>query len=171
MDIIVVNEKDEILEMKEIGTFDWQREIYRVSGLWFFNDRGEVLSAQRAFSKEQSPGTWGPSVAGIVEPHETYLSNILKETEEEVGIHLTAKDLIEGPKELVHNTNPDRQYFLQWFFAYQNIPGEELVLQEDEVAAVKWVHPEELLAALAKDPQTYSDISPDVLEAIPKQYS
>jgi isopentenyldiphosphate isomerase len=83
--IIIVNEKDEIIGFKERSKVKTD-DIYRVSALWAENAKGDILMAQRAFSKMNSPGKWGPAVAGTVEEGETYDSNITKEAEEEIGL-------------------------------------------------------------------------------------
>lgn len=93
--IVVVNENDEVVGAKKRGTIATD-DIYRVSALWITNSNGDVLLAQRALTKKNDPGKWGPAVAGTVEEGETYLGNITKETEEEIGL----KDVqfTEGPK-------------------------------------------------------------------------
>lgn len=81
MRIPIVNEQDEIIgykDRKDRNTVD----ITRITGLWLWNEKGEVLLAQRALSKDINPGLWGPAVAGTVEEGETYESNIIKEAEE-----------------------------------------------------------------------------------------
>ena len=88
MRIPFVNENDEVVEVFEGKNWgDLHPEsIYRVSSLWITNSKGEVLLARRAFNKKHDPGKWGPAVSGTVEEGETYESNIIKETEEELGI-------------------------------------------------------------------------------------
>lgn len=167
MEMVIVNTEDEVTAEKDISTVDWPNDIYRVAGIWLYNERGEVLAAQRAFDKEHSPGAWGPSAAGIVETHESYKENVLKETEEEVGILLTSESVIEGPKVLTKRNDPVRQYFMQWFFAPCNLPIEDFVLQEDEVAAVKWIIKEALLSDLEAHPDMYLDIDASILDQLP----
>lgn len=166
MEIYIVDRDDNEIGTKEITTVDWTNDIYRASAIWLFNDDGEVLIAQRAFTKEHSPGTWGPSAAGIIEIGDWYENNILNEVKEEIGITLSTNDLIVGPKPLVKSENPNRQYFTQYFFARYNGEAEKLTLQEDEVAAVKWINTEELLVAAQTDPDTYSDIRPAIINAL-----
>ena len=79
--ITIVNEEDEIIGHKDRTSLDHETDIYRVAALWLTNSTGEVLIAQRALSKESSPGKWGPAAAGTVEEGETYESNIVKEVE------------------------------------------------------------------------------------------
>lgn len=61
--IIIVNENDEIIGHKARGTLE-QLDIYRVSALWIKNSQGDILLAQRKFTKKHDPGKWGPAVAG-----------------------------------------------------------------------------------------------------------
>src|SRR3989338_11488629 len=108
-DIIIVNENDEIIGFKKRGTLK-PEDIYRVSALWIENSKGEVLLAQRSFSKKHHPGLWGPAVAGTNEEGETYEENIIKEAEEEVGL----KD-IHLKKWFKKRTSTDYNHFTQFF--------------------------------------------------------
>jgi isopentenyldiphosphate isomerase len=131
--IIIVNEKDEIINHKERGTLDLEN-IYRVSALWIMNSKGDVLLAQRSFTKKNSPGKWGPAVAGTNDIGETYLSNIIKETKEEIGIEIkNPKPLFKKRSSVKHN------YFVQWFFAIIDKEINEFTIQKEEVEKIKWV--------------------------------
>jgi len=94
---ITVDEND-----NPIGSKHWRimqyDNIYRVSALWL-TDRtiGEILLAQRKWTKKNDPGKWGAVVYGTIEVGETYDSNIIKEIEEEIG--LTGLKLQKGPKQ------------------------------------------------------------------------
>ena len=65
--IIIVNEDDNQIGLKERGTLNDDGDIYRVSGLWVVNLKGDILLAQRGFSKTNHPGEWGVAVSGTVE--------------------------------------------------------------------------------------------------------
>lgn len=167
MDIIIVDELDTQIGTKAIDTVDWKNDIYRVSGVLISNAHGEILIAQRAFTKEHSPGAWGPSAAGIVEAHETYERNILKETTEELGITLDPHALTVGPKKLVARPNPDRRYFMQWHFVYSDIALHSFTLQKEEVADIKWISQGDLLEGLKTTPDIFADLYADVITLIP----
>src|SRR3989338_10763955 len=85
MRIPIVNEQDEIIGYKDRKDRN-KVDIARITGLWLWNEKGEALLAQRSFNKKMHPGMWGPAVAGTVEEGETYESNIIKESEEEIGL-------------------------------------------------------------------------------------
>src|SRR3989338_10781545 len=111
MEKIVIVDKDDNI----IGHKKWQDEtvdnITRISALWIENSRGQILLARRALNKKYDPGKWGPAVAGTLEKNETYYSNIIKETEEEIG--LTQISPTPGPKLFVRNN--DRNFFAQYY--------------------------------------------------------
>ncbi len=147
--VTVVNQRDEIIGYK----FDEDllpTDIYRVSALWLTNSKGEVLLAQRAFSKSHNPGKWGPAVAGTVEDGETYAENIIKETEEELGVIGIKLKL--GPK---LERKAKYHYFVQRFFATLDKPAESFKIQKDEVEQVKWFSKKELTKQLKENPEKF----------------
>ncbi len=171
MRIQVVDDKDIEIAERTFETINYQTDIYRVAAIWVFNDHGEVLLAQRQFNKEHSPGAWGPSAAGTVEVGESYQENILKETAEEIGINITEADLLIGPKRLTTANHPTRRYFTQWFYARCNQPAESFVLQEDEVAAVRWVDKADIEKEVTEKTSTYIDSFSDITNFIPEPHA
>lgn len=147
--IVIVNENDEIITYKERGTLV-QSDIYRVSALWVKNSKGDILLAQRKFTKSHDPGKWGPAVAGTVDEGETYEQNIIKEAEEEIGLKNIQP--IPGPK--VRMTG-EYNYFDQWYTLVVNKPAGDFVIQEDEVEQVKWFTRAELEKELREHPEKY----------------
>jgi isopentenyldiphosphate isomerase len=147
--IIIVNDQDEIIGHKERGTL-MQSDIYRVSGLWVKNSKGDILLAQRKFTKKHDPGKWGPAVAGTVDEGETYDSNIIKEAAEEIG--LKNIEPIKGPKRRV---NDDYNYFCQWYTLIIDKPADKFTIQEEEVERVTWFSQDELKKELWEHPDHY----------------
>ena len=146
--IPVVNEQDEIIgykERKDRNTL----EITRITALWLWNEKGEVLLAQRAFSKSINPGLWGPAVAGTVEEGETYESNIIKEAEEEIGL----KNLKPIFDQKLRRTT-QHAYFVQWFTATTD-SSYQLIKQDSEVEAFKWFSKDELMNLLKTKPEMF----------------
>ena len=158
--IILVDKNDNPIGVKERGTLDNSKDIYRVSALWITNSKGQILLAKRAFSKKQNPGKWGPAVAGTVEEGETYESNIIKEAEEELGLKN-----IKSIKWLKNNTlNYKYKHFTQWFRLKIDKPLSYFKPNEREVAEIKWFDKEELLKLI----ETNSDEVIDSLKELTK---
>jgi len=147
--IILVNEKDIIIGYKERGTLN-QQEIYRISALWITNSRGEILLAKRHHTKTKHPNKWGPAVAGTVEEGETYEENIIKETEEELGLKEIEINL--GPK---IKTDNEYHHFTQWYTLKVDKKIDKFKIQENEVEEIKWFSPEELKKQLQNNPKEF----------------
>lgn len=148
--IIIVDENDNIIANKERETLKAE-DIYRVSALWLTNSNGEILLARRALTKSHSPGKWGPAVAGTVEEGETYDSNIVKETEEEIGLkNIKFK---QGPK--IKISPGQHSYFCQWYLAEIDKPLEEFKIQKREVEEIKWFSKKEIKKKLQKNPNEF----------------
>jgi isopentenyldiphosphate isomerase len=142
--IVLVDERDEVIgakERDEIVIFD----RYRVSALWATNPNTDILLARRAFTKSHDPGKWGPAVAGTVEEGENYLSNILKEAREELGLADITPQL--GPKIKYER---EHSFFCQWFTVELSY-DQKFLLQKEEVAEVAWFPRLELIEKIKAD--------------------
>lgn len=148
MRIPIVNEQDEIIGHKDIKDRN-PKDITRITSLWLGNEKGEVLLAQRVFSKKTNPGKWGPAVSGSVEEGETYDSNVIKEAEEEIG--LTGVKFT--PWDKMRRTT-SHAYFVQSYIAFikSDYP---LVKQDSEVEALKWFTKDELFKLLDEKPEMF----------------
>ena len=85
MKIPIVNEQDEIIGYKEKKDLTIN-DINRDTGLWVFDENGNILLSKRSSNKKIYPNCWSAAVAGTVEEGETYESNVIKEAEEELGL-------------------------------------------------------------------------------------
>lgn len=147
--IIIVNDKDEIIEYKQRGTLK-QTDIYRVSALWVQNSKGDILLAQRSFNKKNNPGQWGPAVAGTNDKGESYKSNIIKEAKEEIGL-----ENYPFQKSFYKFTDGEFRYFVQWFFVIIDKEIKEFTLLKEEVEKIKWFSKKELNEELDKYPDKF----------------
>ncbi|MBP6925449.1 MAG: NUDIX domain-containing protein [Candidatus Pacebacteria bacterium] len=147
--VIIVDQQDN--EIGVVPRSEHDKHIYRVSALWVTNSQGQFLIAQRAFTKKHHPGKWGPAVAGTVDEGETYLSNIIKEAQEEIGIEIVERDLILGPK--TDTLDKKYRHFVQWYFYRTDMPLHEFKISQDEVADIRWFTKEEV----EKEPEIFLD--------------
>lgn len=150
---VIVNKDDEVIGYKHRDEIV-RGDIGRVSALWLQNTRGDVLIAQRAFTKKFSPGKWGPAVAGTVEQDEDYDTNITKEIAEEIGLTVRAEELVKGVKEYVDGTQHD--IFVQWYFLERDIPIGQFVYPQEEVAALRYIPLQELITWAHEKPEDFS---------------
>lgn len=149
--VIIVDSDDTPIALKFRDEIDPVKDIYRVTGIWLTNPKGEILISQRAFSKKIDPGKWGPAVAGTVEEGDTYESNAYKELAEEIGV--TGVFLSAGPKLYVQGP---RHYFAQWYTCEIDKPSLDFVVQAEEVVQVKWIAASSLRSDVEANPESYT---------------
>jgi isopentenyldiphosphate isomerase len=146
--IIVVDENDNII---------WQRDRYskaepntrhRISILRVENSKWEVLIAQRALNKKFHPWKRWAAVWGTNNPWETYESNIIKETKEEIWY-----DLINFKK---YNKDKTEHVFAQVFTAIIDQDISYFKIQKEEVATLKRITKQDLLNEIDKYPENFT---------------
>ena len=104
-----------------------------------FDSRGRLLIQQRAPQKTVYPYLWDVSVGGGVDAGETSRQGAEREFREELGYPLDLTGL--RPSVTV---NFDRG-FDDFYILVKDLDETALVLQKEEVSAVRWVTVEELL--------------------------
>lgn len=150
--VAVVDEDDNVIATKAREDLT-QKDIIRVSVLWIESSNGQVLLQQRALTKKIGPGQWGPAVAGTVESHETYLSNIIKEAEEE--INLVRFKPAEVGKRMYWE--PDGR-FGRMFMFYKTVIDKNITdftVKQDEVAQLQWIGKDSILIDIEQNPKKY----------------
>jgi isopentenyldiphosphate isomerase len=150
--VSVVDENDIVIATKPRSELT-QTDIVRVSVLWLENGRGEVLLQQRSFTKKADPGLWGPAVAGTVEAHETYLANIIKESEEEIG--LTDFTPIEVGKRLRAESDGHYGRMFTFYKAIVDKDISEFKIAEDEVESIAWFDKAWVVSDVKNNPRAY----------------
>lgn len=120
---------------------------HRSSHLWLVDRRGpagsgnRILLQQRHPGKETDPGRWDIAVAGHLSAGQTTAEAIVREAREELGLDLEASSLAflgAAPKEYVEPGFADREWQHLFAGVWDGDPA-GLVLQADEVVAVRWM--------------------------------
>lgn len=150
--IVIVDDNDQLIGYKDRDALA-EGDIYRVTSAWITNSKGEILLAQRAFSKKKDPGKWSCAVAGTVDEGEDYDDNIVKEIEEEIGVKLPLNSLHKGPKMRIRGSKND--FFGQWYAGTLDMSESALVIQKEEVAAVRWVSRDEIRRLMRESPDFF----------------
>lgn len=114
--------------------------------VWITNSKGELLIQKRTPTKKLYPNLWSITSGGT-DTGETTLETAFREVKEELGITLKPEEL-----ELMMSYKRNHD-FVDVYLARKDINLDEIVMQEEEVAEVKWVKAEEL-EKLIKENQT-----------------
>lgn len=129
---------------------------------WIQNSKGEFLIQKRTPNKKFFPNMWSQTGGGV-DTGETTLQAALRECKEELGIDINPNNM-----ELILSFK--RKYdFVDVWLVKQDIDISELVLQEDEVADVKWATIDEIKdlmnsGKLAKSIEVYFNIFIELLD-------
>ncbi len=119
--------------------------------VWLYTADGKILLQKRSEKKDTFPGHWDVSVAGHVGAGENPLISAIRETREELGLHIPEKDLEKiGICKSVKKHGPhitDKE-FHHIYISPLRVPVDQLKLQETEVDEIKLMDPEEFLKVL-----------------------
>ena len=110
-----------------------------------FNSAGEMLLQQRSMKKEAFPGMWDVSAAGGIRVGENSRQGAEREVREELGYPLDLTGV--RPSVTVNYDGGFDDFFL---VVRDDLKVEELTLQTEEVAAVRWAGLDEILLMLER---------------------
>lgn len=123
------------------GEFLSNDEFHLVANAWIKNDKGEFLISQRVATKSHGlmwECTGGSAIAG-----ENSLEAAVREAEEELSVKLDPQTAVKlGSTLRYYKGNPD---ILDVWLFQNNTPVENLSIQKEEVADVKWATRDEIL--------------------------
>ncbi len=131
---------------------DWHRAAH----VWIVAD-ARVLLQRRSVRKENYPGLWDVSAAGHLSAGETAVEAAVRETFEEIGLHIDAEDLeyvTTNPEQCVLNGGAyiDNEIH-EVFVVRRDVDVRSLRLDPAEVDEVSWFAIEDVLSrAAAGDP-------------------
>lgn len=120
-------------------------EFRVVVHICIFNSAGQMLIQQRSMKKDAFPGLWDVSAAGGVGAGESSRQGAEREVREELGYALDLTGV--RPSMTVNYDGGFDDFFL---VVRDDLRIETLVLQEEEVNAVRWATQEEVLSMLER---------------------
>ncbi len=150
MRIPIVNEQDEIIAYKTREETT-REDIRRIVGLNVFNENNEILIAKRQANKSIHPNVWGPAVAGTVDEGYDYDDTMVKEMGEEIGLFDVKPIFV---KKMYYEDETQRR-FTGVYYAIVNSKEFTPIIQESEVAEIKWISLEDLEKWYQDKPQDF----------------
>lgn len=131
---------------------------HRVSHIWIYNSKGEMLIQHRNQDKEIHPNLWDIGAAGHIPAGETEIDGAIRETKEEIGLKITAKELefveikkgMGNPDNVIQNNEYAYIYLLKYEGKIEN-----LRMQKEELQGLKFIKLVKLKTELKKNSKIY----------------
>jgi len=139
--IPIVNEKDEVVDIKGISEAHKYGLIHREVYVYLINLDGGVL-----LQKRKDNGLWDHSAAGHFSSTESYVDGAKREFEEELGVKIEARDLKEIGYERINTIKPNKKNFrfVKIYVVKKDITLENFKIDRTEVEDIKFFDKNEL---------------------------
>lgn len=133
--------------------------------LWLINPAGEVLLQKRAPGCEIMPGLWALTT-GRVQAGEDSAAGCIREAREELGLALSPKQLIP----IYRVARPEERMIWQVYLAWYEVHEQDMRLQKEEVAAVRWAKIADLLRMAKRGQAVFYPELPQVADLVCRHY-
>ena len=133
--------------------------------IWFYTPSPSILLQKRGSNKQTFPNLWDVSVAGHVSAGETVLDAAIREVKEEIGLVLNPSDLkhISVRKNINSFPNGIKDCeFQHVFLTLLKFPAASLILQDEEVEAVRLFSFDEIKQCMSKTHPEFKIVPADM---------
>ena len=141
--------------------------LHRAFTALLFDKNGQLLLTQRSPSKMLWPGDWDGTAASHPRESETYVSSGERRIPEELGISCRLEYLMKFEYHVPYKDVGSENEICGTLIGVID-ENTKLSLIEDEISAVKWTFPSELVKELAKNPESYCPWMLIALNLLPK---
>lgn len=153
--LILVDNNDNPIGIEEKVTCHLPNgKLHRAFTVLLFNKVGRLLLTQRSQSKMLWPRNWDGTVASHPRQSETYVSSAERRLPEEIGISCKLDYLFKFEYHVPYKNIGSENEICGTLMGIVNDPS-KIRLVKDEVDAIKWVAPDELLKDIKRSPQIY----------------
>src|SRR3990167_4836958 len=142
--VVLVDKKDNVLGKVSRKEAHQKGLPHRVSVIYLFNDKGEILVQHRY------DGRLDHSSAGHVDPGESYLEAAQRELSEELGIKNIP--LEKFATALNEELKPNGDNIKHQYTIYK-CKANPVKINQEEIQKVYWAQPEDVLKDMEKDPK------------------
>jgi isopentenyl-diphosphate Delta-isomerase len=156
----IVDKNDKVIGKDTPDNAYLNGDIIRVSLIFVFNDKNQILMQLRHKDKYHCPLHWTASAGGKVRFKENYLEGAKRELKEELGIDSELKFI--GKDYYEHKKNNKWRMFLGTFTCINNGPFD---YDKKEIEEIKFVSLEELKKMI----EDKEKIQPEILFALKKR--
>ena len=152
--VILVDQHDQVIGEMEKLEAHLKGVLHRAFSVFLFNEAGELLLQQRAFSKYHSGGLWTNTCCSHPAPGEEIVDAALRRLDQELGIKDVAVEIIHHfvYKAEFDNGLTEHEFDYVLKGKYNGVPD----LNSDEVESVRWISLQQLREEIAKNPEQFT---------------
>ena len=152
--LILVNENDEVVGyLDKASCHVGEGKLHRAFSIFIFNSRGQLLLQQRSDQKWLWPMFWSNSCCSHPRKGETMEEAIHRRLQEELGFDVPLSYLY---KFQYHATFEGRGSENELCYVYIGHYDGEVAVNPNEIAAWRWVSPEELESEMTAHPERFT---------------
>ena len=152
--VVLVNEKDEVqgtlgkLEAHEKGL------LHQAISIVLFNEAGEILLQQRAANKYHWANIWSNTVCTHPRLNESHQTAAERRLYEELGFNTPLSNIFS----FIYKATDEESGLIEHEFdhVFTGKYNGKIPFNPDEVQAVKWIKPNDLLVDIKQNPEKYS---------------
>jgi len=152
----VVDEQDVVIGQAPRAHVHAQRLLHRAVHIFLFNSRGEFLLQMRSEHKDEHPLTYTSSCSGHVDAGEAYDAAATRELREELGLTCDIERL--------HKFAATPELAMEHTVLYRAVSDEPIIIDEHEIAFVRFHPLSEVKQMLTDAPDTFSPPLRELLE-------
>ncbi len=153
-EVVLVNEKNEVLGYKEKLEAHQQGLLHRAISVIIFNDKGDMLIQQRGLNKYHWAGIWSNTCCSHPRKDETFQQAAERRLYEELGFktplteafHFIYKAYDPGSGLTEH----------EYDTVFTGNYNDTFLFNTAEIEAVQWIRPSDLEKDIALNPEKYS---------------
>lgn len=152
--VILVDDKDNELGLMEKMEAHEKGLLHRAFSVFLFNDKGEMLLQQRAFSKYHSGGLWTNACCSHPRKGETTIDAAHRRLQEELGIDCEITERFS----FIYNSKLDKgltEHELDHVFTGKY--NGDFALNSVEVHTIKYITVDQLLIEIKNHPENYTE--------------
>ena len=152
--VILVNQDDQVVGEMEKMEAHVKGILHRAFSVFLFNEAGELLLQQRAFSKYHSGGLWTNTCCSHPAPGEEVVEAALRRLKQELGIQDVEVEIVHHfvYKAEFENGLTEHEFDYVLKGKYNGVP----VLNKEEVESVRWISLQQLRDEIDSDPDRFT---------------
>ncbi|HUH46985.1 MAG TPA: isopentenyl-diphosphate Delta-isomerase [Arenibacter sp.] len=151
--VILVNQQDEQIGIMLKMEAHEKALLHRAFSVFIMNDKGETMIQQRAAHKYHSPLLWANTCCSHQRVGETNIEAGKRRLKEEMGIETELRELFSFIYKAPFDNGLTEHELDHVMVGYHN--GDP-ILDPEEVAAWKWMRPEDIKKDISAAPDKYS---------------